>query len=110
MISYVSLKNGTWNVDSIGSHTKPVRSITFGPSTYSIEEMRVDEEFDIPKLRIVVCTGENTIYMWRNVEKELFESSKIFSCKDSMFVDATWCDNIGLENDLIAAASLEGYV
>lgn len=110
LLSYVSLKNGMWNVYSIGSHSMPVRSITFGPSTYTVEEMRGEGEFDIPKLRIVTCTGENSIYMWKNIEGELFESSKIFSNKDSWFVDAAWCDNIGLENDIIAAASLEGCV
>ena len=109
-LGYLTLKHGIPNVDSIGSHTSPVISISFGPSTYTVEEMRIDNDSDIPCLRFIVWTGENSLFLWRNTEGEYFESSIVYSTKNSKFVDASWWDNIGLENDVIAVASLDGCV
>lgn len=102
-----------WDEFAIEEFDSPVTNISFGPPTYTIQEMRnQDDEVDIPQMRFAVCAQDNFVYELIKPSsgtdsKAMSESNPneyvkvIVGKHDGLVNDVAWSSNIGLNEDII---------
>jgi hypothetical protein len=111
-----------WDEFAIEEFDTPVTNISFGPPTYTIQEMRsLDEEVNIPQMRFAVCAQDTCVYeliktssgtdpnaVSLNSHKNIVSESNpneyvkiIVGKHESVVNDVAWSSNIGLNEDIL---------
>lgn len=99
-----------WDLHVIHALETPVSSISFGPASYTIQELRkATEDITIPPLRFVVAAEDENVYEWVKIGKNDYAQNIVGTHKD-VVTDVAWSSNIGLNEDIIASAGKDKSV
>lgn len=110
LIYITMILDGMWDLHVIHALETPVSSISFGPASYTIQELRkATEDVTIPPLRFVVAAEDENVYEWVKIGKNDYAQNIVGTHKD-VVTDVAWSSNIGLNEDIIASAGKDKAV